>query len=127
NMAQPYQNTWGSVPSIIVDKYWSVYNSPEENAKATYPRLSLAMQDNNYAMSDYWLFESGYFRLKNFVLGYSLPEKYYPGLSIKDVRVFVSGQDLLTFDKYPDGWDPESSYSSYPITKTYSFGLSLKF
>lgn len=54
-------------------------------------------------------------------------------MGIGSLRVYVSGQNLLTFSKFFDGYDPEVSYSGsqggefYPIMQTFTFGLDLKF
>ena len=58
---------------------------------------------------------------------------YTKKMGIGSLRVYVSGQNLLTFSKFFDGYDPEVSYSgsqggeSYPIMQTFTFGLDLKF
>lgn len=99
---------------------------------ADYPRLILADRGNNTQNSDFWLRSGDYLRLKNVELGYSLPPSILKRLKLSQVRFFVSGLNLLTFDKL-GGLDldpeiPEAGYnSSYPYMKIYSFGLNLKF
>lgn len=127
NMVQPYQGAWGNMPLEIDGKYWSTYNSPEQNLSATYPRLSNKFITNNYATSDFWLFNGSYFRIKNIVLGYSLPETLVKKISLRGLRVYASAQDIFSQNKYPKGWDPEVGNSSYPITSAVNLGLSVKF
>ena len=126
-MVRPLLENWGSIPSIIDGNYWSVYNTDQQNLNVKYPRLTYNNTSNNYAMSDYWLFNGGYFRLKNVTLGYNLPNSVTEKVNIKNVRVYGSVTDILSFNKYPKGWDPEVSGSGYPITASYIFGVSVKF
>src|SRR5690606_3267308 len=127
NMVQAYQGSWGNMPMEVDGKYWSVYNTPEQNAVAKYPRLTNKFTSNNYATSDFWLFDGSYFRIKNIVLGYTLHENIAEKLYVKGLRVYVSAQDLISAHKFPKGWDPEVGNSSYPITMGYNLGVSIKF
>lgn len=126
-MVQPLQANWGNTPAIIDGKYWSEKNTPEQNANAKYPRLTYANANSNYAMSDYWLFNGRYFRLKNITLGYTLPKTWTEKVTIKQARIYVAANDLFCISQYPSGWDPEMGTSSYPITTSVLFGLSVKF
>lgn len=99
---------------------------------ADYPRLVLTDRGNNTQNSDFWLRSGDYLRLKNVELGYSLPQSLLKRLKLSQVRFFVSGLNLLTFDKLGglnlDPEIPEAGYnSSYPYMKIYSLGLNLKF
>lgn len=127
NMIRPLESWW-TAPSTLYDgNYWSHYNTPEQNLNVKYPRLSHQSADNNnYEMSDHWLFDGSYFRLKNITLGYNLPQTLLDRLSMKDVRVYLSGTDLFSLSDYPQGYDPESRNNSY-ISSTYSIGLNIKF
>lgn len=126
-MVQPLMENWGAVPKILDGTSWSKYNTEEQNLAAKYPRLSQNNRDNNYAMSDYWLFDGAYLRLKNITLGYNLPTVFAQKISLQKVRLYASASDILTFNKYPKGWDPEVSSTGYPITSSYVFGLSVTF
>ncbi len=126
-VVKPFNSSWTNPPAIIDGKYWSVYNTPEQNLNAQYPRLSYTSgENNNYVMSDYWMINGAYFRLKNVVLGYTLPSALTSKLKIDRVRLFASATDLFSVDNYPKGWDPEVAYNTY-ISKTFNFGLSVKF
>jgi TonB-linked SusC/RagA family outer membrane protein len=127
NMVRPLQENWGSIPALIDGNYWSVNNTEEQNLNAEFPRLSSNASGNNYTMSDYWLFNGGYLRLKNISLGYRIPEKVCNILHLRGARVFTNVSDLFTIDNYPKGWDPEVASSGYPITTSIIFGLSVKF
>lgn len=124
---QPLRDNYGNIPSIIEGKYWSPFNTVEENANAKYPRLSKVSKDNNYATSSFWMFNGAYLRLKNITLGYTLPEKWTTKAKMNRVRVYVSANDLFCLSRYPKGWDPEMGTSAYPITTSVLMGLSVKF
>ena len=126
-MVQPLRDNYGNIPAIIEDRYWSVFNTDEENARAQYPRLTKTGLSNNYAISDYWIFNGAYFRLKNVTLGYTLPENVTKIIGMKRVRVYASASDLFCLSHYPKGWDPEMGYTSYPITTSILAGVSVKF
>lgn len=126
-MVQPLQDSWGNTPAIIDGKYWSEKNTDEQNAAARYPRLTYANATSNNAMSDFWMFNGRYFRLKNLTLGYTLPENLTQKVMIKRTRLYVSANDLFCISKFPKGWDPEMGGSSYPITTSLLFGLSVNF
>lgn len=79
--------------------------------------------------STFLLQDMSYLRVKSLQIGYTLPASLLQKLDISGVRVYVSGDNLFTFTKFP-GLDPEKpfgSYLSYPQNKTVSVGLSVKF
>lgn len=130
-MVEGFTNQWGDFPSVLDGNYWSSLKSDAENASAKYPRLTYSNRNANYGqMSDYWLFNGRYLRLKNVTLGYTLPTALTQKLYMNKVRVYVSGSDLLCWHNYPKGWDPERSSGStagYPITASLLFGISVQF
>ena len=126
-MVQPLRDNYGNIPSIVEGNYWSPFNSDEENAHVYYPRLSNVSKSNNYAVSDYWMFNGRYFRLKNITVGYSLPQMWMNVIGINKTRLYVSASDLFCISNYPKGWDPEMGTSSYPITTSLIFGLQVNF
>ena len=126
-MVQPLRDNWGNTPAIIDGNYWSEKNTDAQNAQAFYPRLTFANAGSNYAMSDYWLFKGRYFRLKNLTFGYTLPTAWTEKATIKKARIYIAANDLFCISKYPSGWDPEMGSSSYPITTSVLFGLSVNF
>lgn len=122
-----YQTTaWYTFPKFIDGSYYSEFNSPEQNQQAEFPRLSqIGYDGNNYSLSDFWLFDGSYFRLKNLSLGYALPEKITKHLKISNIRVFATVSDPFSFNHYPKGWDPEAATSAY-IARTWTGGISIK-
>ncbi len=114
----------GNIPKIIDGKYWSHYNTEEENLNAKYPRLE-ETSGSAYTFSDMWLFDGAYLRLKNITLGYNFSDKIFRQKYFKSLRVYASITDLFSIDHYPKGWDPEANSSTYPITASYVFGISI--
>ncbi|RKR81964.1 TonB-linked SusC/RagA family outer membrane protein [Mucilaginibacter gracilis] len=111
---------------------FSVDSWTPANPTASYPRLLQADRGNNTQNSDFWLRSGDYLRLKNVEIGYSLPASLIKRAKLSQVRFYISGLNMLTFDKLGslniDPEVPEAGYnSSYPLMKVYSFGLNLKF
>jgi hypothetical protein len=97
------------------------------NPNATYPRLSTGRQ--NYLSSSYWIQSGAYVRLKSVQLGYTLPGEWMHKAGLSRCRLYVSGQNLLTFSKLEKDIDPEAPNDDryYPQVKTYTFGLNVEF
>lgn len=81
------------------------------NTNTTDPRIGLEAGDqgivsNNLAASDRWLENASYVRVRNVEIGYILPKALLSRLSIRNARVYVSGQNLFTFTPY-SGLDPD--------------------
>ncbi|NDP27229.1 MAG: TonB-dependent receptor [Flavobacterium sp.] len=105
-----------------------------ENPNAEYPILvPEANSADNFVTSDKWVQDGAYLRLKNVVLGYSLPKSFLDKTKLDGVRFYLSGQNLFTISKFYSGYDPEVSYGGslggefYPIMQTYTFGANFKF
>lgn len=126
-MVTPLMENWGSIPAILDGDSWSVYNTPEQNMNVRYPRLSRVSMGNNYAMSDFWLINGGYFRLKNINFGYTIPRSFVNRMGMQNLRVYTNVSDVWTVNRFVRGWDPEVSASGYPITSSFVFGLSVRF
>lgn len=129
-MIQPMQDNWYNHPAILKDNYWSALNTPAENATKAYPKISTKSASNNYTMSDFWMFNGAYLRLKNITLSYTLPgkaiERAFGGI-VNNIKVYASANDLFCINKYPKGWDPEVSGIGYPITTSAMLGVSVTF
>ena len=106
----------------------------ESGEKITYPRLRSAASVNHTSNS-FFVMDRSFVRLKNMEIGFTFPEHWLRKSGISNLRIYLSGQNLFTWDKLPmDTIDPEPYSSSsnltglmYPITKTYSFGVNLTF
>lgn len=101
------------------------------NPDAPYPRLTMGAEStNNSGNSDFWLENAAYLRLKNLQAGYTFPEQLIQKAGIRYLRVYVSGQNLLTCSHMRGGWDPEVSQNNaavYPVARVISLGLNVKF
>lgn len=83
-------------------------------------------------MSSFWVKSGAYCRLKNIVLGYTIPKKIVRKATLSNVRVYASAQNIFTLNnKFYQGFDPENSIGSgascYPLNKTFIFGLNVEF
>ena len=121
-----HNNNEGPVMDFHQDR-WTP-NNPD----ATYPRLTMGAEfANNAAKSDFWIQDAKYLRLKNAQIGYTFPQQWMKKLYVKNLRIFASVQNPLTFTKMKGGWDPEytgdGSGRAYPVARVYSFGLNVKF
>ncbi len=126
-MIEGLADDWLSFPTLLEGNYWSEKNTDAQNAAAIYPRLTRSNSTSNLAVSDFWLFNGRYIRLKNLTLGYTLPSELTRRAHIESVRVYVTGNDLFSISNFPKGWDPEVSASGYPICREFLIGASVKF
>ncbi|MCD8293452.1 MAG: TonB-dependent receptor [Prevotellaceae bacterium] len=102
------------------------------NTDAFYPRPIFDDTKNQEEQSRY-LQNAAYIRLKNFQLGYTIPSALTQRIGISNCRVFVSGENLWTGTKLSRLFDPETlsgGYSdgggnAYPLSRTWSFGVSI--
>lgn len=86
----------------------------------------------NQKVQSRYIQDARYVRLKNLQLGYSLPTAYMRKAGFTKCRLFVSGENLLTFTPLSDLFDPETigggvGGNAYPLSSTWSFGISLTF
>jgi len=124
--------------SVAVLNYWT-----PTNTNTTIPRLNGNDKNDNKRISDMYVEDGSYLRLKTLQLGYTFPQLLTRKLFISSLRVYVTGQNLLTFTKYT-GSDPEigqlpsnsSSASTlsrgvdigtYPQAKTFTAGINITF
>jgi hypothetical protein len=124
---QPLKEQWGAVPELVIGNYWSQHNTEEQNRAAKYPRLTFNNTTNTYSGSDFWLFNGAYFRVKNITLGYTLPADLTNRFFVKNLRFYVSVNDLPAISNYPEGWDPEVGVNSDFISTSFLFGVNVKF
>jgi hypothetical protein len=100
------------------------------------PRFTFSDVNNNYRVSDLYIENGSYLRLKNLQIGYTLPKKFLDRIKIAVWRFYISGENLLTFTGY-SGAEPEIGAMStvdigidrgvYPAAVTYRFGTSISF
>lgn len=125
---------WGVQPFVQGSPpttHWRDRWTPE-NPSTTMPKIYWGFNapDKISRNSTYYLQDASYLRLKNVTLGYSLPKDVVERINIKKLRLYVSGDNLLTFTDY-FGLDPERAGSgrflNYPQNKIYSLGVNIIF
>lgn len=107
--------------------YWT-----PEHKDAAYPLLLVDAtgSNQNNIVSDFWIKSGAYLRLKNIVIGYTLPKSLTKKISLDKIRFYLSAQNLFTISSCLKGYDPENSISSgdyYPIMRTFNFGVNIDF
>ena len=123
----PFETTRNRcVLQYMVDDHWT----PETAETAKTPILSFGHVDNNYVRnSTLWLKDASYLRLKNMQVGYSFSGDWLKKVGMSSLRVYVTGENLLTFDHLKIS-DPESTDGSrldYPLTKIMNLGININF
>jgi TonB-linked SusC/RagA family outer membrane protein len=110
------------------------------NTNTTDPRIARPSEQgvalNNRYASDRWLEDASYVRVRNIEIGYNLPQTFLSRLHTNNARVFISGQNLLTFTGY-SGLDPDVTgvgilqrgldAGNWPASRVYSIGLDFEF
>lgn len=124
---QPFAEGFGNFPEEMVGQFWSKNNNDEQNVAAFYPRLSRVSNGNNYVLSDHWLIDGSYFRIKNITAGYTLKNTALQKVGVGHIRLYVAANDLFSKSKFPKYLDPEVGNYAYPISRTFLFGASVKF
>lgn len=108
-----------------------------EGTSNSFPRVTIADPNQNFfRVSDFYVHDGSFVRLKNITLGYTLPESISQKVKISKLRLYVSSNNLLTLTKYK-GFDPEIGAKSsldvgidrnvYPQARTIIFGLNIGF
>ena len=95
------------------------------------PRAVYGDPNNNNRISDRFVEDGSYLRLKNITLAYNFPKKWLTKLGIEAMRLSFSCENVATITSY-SGFDPEVDIngidlSRYPISRTFSFGLNFNF
>ena len=95
-------------------------------ASALYPRLSTTAVANNAQESTIWYRTVNWLKLRDCELYYKLPANALRALKISSAKIFVQGENLLSFDNIP-AMDAENLNTGYPVLKAVSLGLSVVF
>jgi len=137
-----------NTPRIIMEGMSRLFNAgtnvlnawTPSNTNTDMPRATTGDLNRNARISSRWIEDGSYLRLKNVILGYTLPTTTLTSLSgstIKRLRVFVSSTNLLTFTGYK-GYDPEIGskngtltngvdFGQYPSARSFQFGIQAGF
>ena len=117
----------GNITKWQLEESWT-----PENPDARFPVLkpNSGASNNSYLNSTY-VFDASYLRVKNLTFGYTLPKSILGKMQMSNLRIYVSGQNLLTFDHLPQGIDPltpnGSQGNTYPLTMVYTLGFNVTF
>jgi TonB-linked SusC/RagA family outer membrane protein len=139
-----------SLRLLEVNDYYNAYSDrldrfhPVNNPNGTQPRVTLSDANNNLRFSDRYVEDGSFLRLKNLQFGYTIPQRYIQKSHIAKLRLYVSGQNLLTITNYK-GYDPEIGdltqdagndvkslgigvdLGNYPQPRLYYFGVNINF
>lgn len=117
-------------PSWIMDRWHG------EGTSNKIPRMTSANPNGNWVSSDLYIHDGSYLRLKNFQLGYTLPQLLTRKFSVQRLRFYIGAENLLTFTGY-EGFDPElasGGYTTlgvdkgiYPQSRTITVGANITF
>ncbi|WP_297336457.1 TonB-dependent receptor [Algoriphagus sp.] len=117
----------GNIGNFLLDIYenrWTI-----DNPSSVHPRIA-NRSDQYYSNGNtYWFRSTDYLRLKNVEIGYNLPQAMADRIGVGNLRVYLNGLNLLTWDKLKV-YDPESNNSTgqyYPQARIISTGLSVTF
>jgi hypothetical protein len=111
---------------------WTGSGSTNE---ATNPRYSFIDANNNTRVSDRYVEDGSFIKIKNLQLGYNFSSAFLRRANISKLRIYAQARNAFTFTKYT-GFDPEISggifdtgidRGAYPQARSYAIGLDLKF
>jgi hypothetical protein len=135
-----FQGAFGQTKNLMyVDGVWGAlsenrnlsqeyYNFCFDTAgsRAKYPRLSTTNVANNAQNSTIWYTTVSWFKLRDCEIYYKLPASLLSRIKISDAKIFVQGQNLLSFGNVPS-MDAENLNTGYPVMKSVNMGLSVVF
>lgn len=122
-------STQGVTGNIFTNASTDAWTEDNPSQDAFYPRLRLEYSTHNSQASTWWLKDMSMLRLKNVEIGYTVPKRVFEKISLTHGRIFLRGNNLLQFSKFKL-WDPELSTHNglkYPIMRSYSIGLQVRF
>lgn len=119
-----YQPLYGGDKNIskhYLQDYWT-----EDNTDARYPRLGVSDNKNNYLASDLWTEDGSFLKLREAEIYCNLPQSLCEKLTIEGAKVFVRGNNLLSFDNIKI-LDPENVSFDYPTARLVALGVNVNF
>ncbi len=121
----------GNIQKWHVENRWTQEN-PDRNSE--YPRLETALhQDPWGTVLEYWTRDASFLRINNLQLGYTVPTSFLGANSLRQLRIFLNGENIYSFNNFYPGWDPEMETTGtqnptyYPITRMWSVGINVNF
>ena len=98
-------------------------------AEGKFPRLTTQQNQNNYRSSSLWMRSGNFFKLRDAMLSYSLPQNITNKMTLKQVKLFVRGSNLFTISSIKD-LDPEyidAGVTGYPFFRSFTGGINVVF
>jgi TonB-linked SusC/RagA family outer membrane protein len=141
NKQYPIDNPYIADPQYTINNWFEdIDNVQLSNPNTKMSRAGQGLPYNNQRTSTQYIEDGSYLRLKNIMLGYTIPKKITGKWNIENIRIYTNIQNLLTLTKYT-GYDPEvganpqdaNGYTfgfdmgRYPAPRVISFGLNLSF
>lgn len=126
----------GMWQSAAFEQHWDFWRGPDDplgaNPNAYYPRPIFDSDKNQQTQSGY-LQNAAYIRMKNVQVGYTFPRQWIEKAGMTSARIYISGDNLVTFSSISGVFDPETLGGGrgdgklYPLCKTISVGLNVNF
>lgn len=128
----------GQWHSVGFEEHWDFFRPEGDplgaNLNSYYPRPLFDQGGKNQQNQTRYLQNAAYIRLKNVQLGYTFPRTWVSKIGLQSLRLYFSGDNLLTFTKLHGYFDPETLGDTgdktgkvYPLAKTLSVGLNINF
>lgn len=133
-MSKPFWDG-GNTAAFVLENQWRLSDITDPGSKLIPGEFPTALVGNsnhsNYWVSDFWYKNIAYVKLRNFELGYSLPQRWMSKAGIKKLRIYLFGQNLFSIDnKGLYDIDPEIANATgivYPTTRIMGAGINLSF
>ena len=113
----------------IYDNYQDRWTEENPSQDVFWPRLSESPNKQNYRSSTWWKKDMSFLRCKTIELGYTLPRNILDKLHAKNIRLYLSGNNLFYFSKFKM-WDPELGSGDglkYPPMRSLLIGVNVNF
>ncbi|MBN2174079.1 MAG: SusC/RagA family protein, partial [Bacteroidales bacterium] len=136
-----YNRPYNNLPTWHLNNYWT-----EDNPDAYLPRYAGYNQSTGWGnvVTDRYLQNIGYIRLKNLQIGYALPQQWVSKIKIQNAQIYLTGENLWCWSplyKHTKDFDVTNTAGSdadltsgtsgdnysYPLMKSFSLGLSITF
>lgn len=121
---------YGIGKDVAADHYFYDPENPSDprtNINSENTRLTIGGTAQTETSSQLWLHNGNYLKLKNLTIGYTFPTKWMQKLYVKNLRIYATGENLLTITKFK-GLDPEMvAGNGYLPIRQYAFGINVTF
>jgi hypothetical protein len=124
-MSSQGNNSWDAVLNRWTPSHQNTWDP--KDPLGSLPRAVFDDPAGNNRYSDRFVQNAGFFRLKNIMLGYTVPQEIATKLKyFERLRVYISGSNMFTLTQW-DGLDPEVDNDGLPTPRTWTFGVNATF